>query len=188
VWALRSSRTAHSLMPNEREWVIVLSRIDASGQSIPGFYIFRGKRVMMSYIQHCEDGATMAMQPEGWMTAILFSTWISHFIESLQHKGGISLTNRHLFIVDGYNSHVILEVLHKAMQVGLDLLTLPSHTSHRLQPLDVTVFGPFKKAFKRKGCMDCTELWAWCIKNDVSTMGISCIAESIDTEEHTRWI
>jgi hypothetical protein len=44
------------------------------------------------------------------------------------------------------------------MEVGLDLLTLPSHTSHRLQPLDVSVFGPFKKAFKR--CRD-----AWTLKN-----------------------
>jgi hypothetical protein len=149
VWALRGSRTVHSLIHNEREWVTVLSCINASGQSIPGFYIFRGKRVMMNYIQNCENGATMAMQPEGWMTAILFSHWISHFIQSLQQRGGISLTNRHLLIVDGHNSHVTIEVVHKAMQVGLDLLTLPSHTSHRLQPLDVSVFGPFKRAFKR---------------------------------------
>jgi hypothetical protein len=149
VWALRGSRTVHFLMPNEREWVIVLSCINASRQSIPGFYIFRGKRVMMNYIQNCENGATMAMQPEGWMIAILFSYWISHFIQSLQQRGGISHTNRHLLTVDGHNFHVTIEVVHKAMQVGLDLLTLPSHTSHRLQPLDVSVFGPFKRAFKR---------------------------------------
>jgi hypothetical protein len=33
------------------------------------------------------------------------------------------------------------------MEVGLDLITLPSHTSHRLQPLDVSVFASFKRAF-----------------------------------------
>jgi hypothetical protein len=104
---------------------------------------------MTNYIQFCEDGATMAMQPEGWMTAILFSYWISHFIQALEKRGGISPTNRHLLIVDGHNSHVTMEVVHKAMAIGLDLLTLPSHTSHRLQPLDVSVFGPFKRAFKR---------------------------------------
>jgi imidazoleglycerol phosphate dehydratase HisB len=91
----------------------------------------------------------MAMQPERWITAFLFSQWISHFIKSLESRGGVSPTNRHLLIVDGHNSHVTLEVVHKAMGVGLDLLTLPSHTSHRLQPLDVSVFGPFKRAFKR---------------------------------------
>ena len=29
----------------------------------------------------------------------------------------------------------------------IEMLTLPPHTSHELQPLDVSVFGPFKKAF-----------------------------------------
>jgi hypothetical protein len=149
VWALRGSRIVHSLIPNEREWVTVLSCINASGQSIPRSYIFRGKRVMHNYIELCEDGATMAMQLEGWMTATLISHWISHFIQSLHKRGGISPGSRHLLIVDGHNSHVTMEVVHKAIEVGLDLLTLPLHTNHRLQPLDVSVFGPFKRAFKK---------------------------------------
>jgi hypothetical protein len=32
--------------------------------------------------------------------------------------------------------------------VGFDLITVPSHTSDTLQPLDVTFFKPFKIAFK----------------------------------------
>ena len=82
------------------------------------------------------------------MTQFLFSSWISYFINSLQSQGGISPENRHLLIVDGHNSHVILEVMKKSMEVGLDLVTLPSHTSHRLLPLDVSVFAPFKRGFK----------------------------------------
>jgi hypothetical protein len=121
VWALRGSRIVHSLMPNEHEWVTILSCINVGGQSIPEFYTFKGKKFMANYIQYCEDCATMAMQLEGWMTATLFSHWISHFIQFLQQRGGISITNRHLFIIDGHNSHMTLEVVHKAMQVGLDL-------------------------------------------------------------------
>ena len=32
--------------------------------------------------------------------------------------------------------------------MGLDLLTLPSHTSHALQPLDYSIFKPFKTNFR----------------------------------------
>lgn len=32
---------------------------------------------------------------------------------------------------------------------GIHIVTPPPHTSHRLQPLDVSVFGPFKAAFNR---------------------------------------
>ena len=149
VWAKKGCKSVHSLIPNNREWLTVLSCISASGDHIPGFYIFKGKRLKENYIVHCESKATQAMQPEGWMTAFLFSEWLSHFINALESRGGVSPTNRHLLVVDGHNSHVTLQVVHKAMQVGLDIVTLPSHTSHALQPLDVSVFGGFKKAFRR---------------------------------------
>jgi hypothetical protein len=86
----------------------------------------------------------MAMQPRAWMTSYLFSAWISHFIEFVRRLGGISPERRHLFILDGHNSHVTLEVVQEAKSAGLDLLMLPSHTTHALQPLDVAVFKPFK--------------------------------------------
>jgi hypothetical protein len=66
----------------------------------------------------------------------------------MRRLGGISLERRHLLILDSYNSHVTLEVVMEAKRVGLDLLTLPSHTSHALQPLDVSVFKPFKQHFR----------------------------------------
>ena len=149
VWAKRGSRSVHNVVPNEHEWLIVLTCINTAGESVPGFYIFKGKRIRCNYIIHCEDGAAMAMQPEAWMTQFLFSNWITHFINCLSRRGGISHERRHLLIVDGHNSHVTLEVVIKAMDVGLDLLTLPSHTSHCLQPLDVSIFASFKKSFKR---------------------------------------
>jgi hypothetical protein len=41
-----------------------------------------------------------------------------------------------------------MDVVKIARSVGLDLLTLPSHTSHAMQPLDVSCFKPFKQAFQ----------------------------------------
>jgi hypothetical protein len=42
---------------------------------------------------------------------------------------------------------VTIDVVHKAMKVGFDLITLPSHIG-QLQPLDVTCFKPFKTTFR----------------------------------------
>ena len=49
---------------------------------------------------------------------------------------------------NSHNNHVILEIINQAKEADLDMVTLPSHTSHALQPLDVAVFKPFKTAFK----------------------------------------
>jgi hypothetical protein len=46
-----------------------------------------------------------------------------------------------------HGSHVNLEAIKQVQQFGLDMITLPSHTSHALQPLDVNCFKPFKITF-----------------------------------------
>jgi hypothetical protein len=132
VFAKKGSKLVHSIIPDQREWLSVLACVNAAGGNIPHFYIFRGKRMRRNYIAQCEPSATMAMQTKAWMTGFLFASWIAHFVKALETRRGISPTNRHLLILDGHNSHVTLDVVYKAKQNGLDLLTLPSHTSHRL--------------------------------------------------------
>jgi hypothetical protein len=87
---------------------IDLTCINASGESISNFYIFRGKRCKRNYIVECEHGATMAMSKKAWMTTFLFSTWIDHFIQGLRSLGGISPNNPHLLIFDAHSSYIII--------------------------------------------------------------------------------
>ena len=89
------------------------------------------------------------MQQNAWMTKWLFESWISHFIECLKKGFGVDLINRYLLILDGHNLHVTLEVVKISMESSLDIISLPSHTSHTLQPLDVACFALFKKAFRK---------------------------------------
>ena len=42
---------------------------------------------------------------------------------------GISNKNWHLFIMNGHN-YITLDVAHIAIKIGLDVLTIPNHTSH----------------------------------------------------------
>jgi len=76
---------------------------------------------------------------------------ISRFLKNfiVQAYGG-NLLNiiHHLLLLNGHNSHVTLEVVHKARNVVLDFITLLSHMSHALHPFDVACFKPFKIAFK----------------------------------------
>ena len=83
------------------------------------------------------------------MTRWLFESWMSHFIECLKRGPGIDLNNCHVLILDGHNSHVTLEVVRISMKSSLDIVSLPSHTSHAFQPLDVSCFKPFKMAFRK---------------------------------------
>ena len=149
VFAPRGTRSVHLFTPNDqREWISVLTCINASGEIIPNYYIFKGLRIRRDYIALCEDGATFDMQKKGWVDSYQFSTWMDNFVMVLRGKRTLSTTSRHLLILDGHKAHLTLEILTKAKRNGIDMVSLPSHTSHRLQPLDVSCFKPFKVAFR----------------------------------------
>ena len=156
VIAKRGSRNVPKILPKSREWITILCCVNAIGTSIPGFYLFKGKNQLKNYIQNCEPGACMAAHPHAWMTKELFLSWLFHFDASV--PGGVSPNNRHLLILDGHGSHMAVQTIEEANNLGIDLLTLPAHTTHRLQPLDVSVFGPFKNYFR-------LERVAWMEKN-----------------------
>ena len=112
----------------------------------------------------------MGMQPNAWMTRWLFESWISHFIECLKRGPGVDLSNRHLLILDGHNSHVTLHVVKISMESGLDIVSLPSHTSHALQPLDIACFKPFKTVFRQIRDV-------WCLANKNEPVGKQTLCE-----------
>ena len=50
-----------------------------------------------------------------------------------------------LLILDGHKSHTqAIRALQKASESGIIMVSLPPHTSHRLQPLDLSFFKPLK--------------------------------------------
>jgi len=122
----------------------ILVCINATRETIPNFYIFKGKRRTRNFLVKTSDlEDVMAMQEKAWMTTALFTTSMNHFLRILS-KQGLDPSNRHLLVMDGHKSHVSLEVIKTAKARGMDLLTFPFHTSHALQLLDVTCFKPFK--------------------------------------------
>ena len=47
--------------------------------------------------------------------------------------------------MDGHSSHITGDLIALCIQNDIDILILPPHCSHLLQPLDVGVYGPMKR-------------------------------------------
>ena len=69
-----------SMIPNEKEWLSVLTTINANGETIPNYYIFKGMRPRRNYLALYENGATYEMQKREWMDAYQFIKWMDHFV------------------------------------------------------------------------------------------------------------
>jgi hypothetical protein len=54
-----------------------------------------------------------------------------------------------LLILDGHDNHVTLKTIEHAQELGLDMITLPSHTSYISQPLNVSCFKPLKTTLRK---------------------------------------
>ena len=53
---------------------------------------------------------------------------------------------RRLLIMDGHNCHITANVITYCMKNSINIVIMPLHCSHMLQPLDVGVFVPLKRA------------------------------------------
>ncbi len=146
--AKRVTNTIYDVIPKFWEWLTVNYVVNAIGDILLWFYIFKGEQLRDDHIQLCKPGTYMAMQKKAWMTSFLFKKILSFSKRFV--PGGTSLMSRHLLILDGHNSHVTLEAIEQAHEFGLNMVTLPAHTSHALQPFDVSCFKPFKTTFRKE--------------------------------------
>jgi len=91
-------------------------------------------------------GTLFKCQDNGWMTVELFSEWMAHFIQFA--KPDKDPNKKILLILDGHVSHTQnLTALQMAREAGIIMLSLPSHTTHRMQPLDIAFFRPLSSYY-----------------------------------------
>jgi hypothetical protein len=127
-----------------RESYTVVGCVSADGSSQPPLIIFPAKHLYTTWCgKDVIPGTTFAKSDKGWMTAEVFTSWLSKLMEAIPQRPL-------LMIMDGHKTHLTLETVLLAEENGVTLLKLPSHTTDKLQPLDVSVYGPLKAAWDRQ--------------------------------------
>uniref|UniRef100_A0A336MLY5 CSON003630 protein n=1 Tax=Culicoides sonorensis TaxID=179676 RepID=A0A336MLY5_CULSO len=80
----------------------------------------------------------------GWMTGDLFVKVLQH----IQSHTNSSKDHPILLLMDNHESHISVNAIEFCRSNGITCLSFTPHTSHNLQPLDVSVYGPFKAKLK----------------------------------------
>jgi hypothetical protein len=84
-----------------------------------------------------KSGATLITTHNGWSNDEMALEYLKHF-----HRHARPIGIYRLLILNGYGSHATFRFKELAHKYKIILLYLPAHTTHRLQPLDVGIFGP----------------------------------------------
>lgn len=121
-----------------------------------------------SFLRGAPLGSNGSANPSGWMTENDFVLFLTHFIKHVRP----STEHEVVLFLDNHSSHLSIKALDLAKANGIILITFPPHCSHKLQPLDRSVFGPFKSYFN-------TMATNWMREHPGETMQIPNIAELV---------
>lgn len=88
-------------------------------------------------------GTLYTCSDKGWITEDLFLQYVQLFEKFVK----ASQEDPVLLIMDNHSTHSTLQAYEFCKANGIILLSIPPHTSHRMQPLDVTFYGPLKTAY-----------------------------------------
>ncbi|KAE8738054.1 hypothetical protein FOCC_FOCC016475 [Frankliniella occidentalis] len=144
--------------------------IGANGTALPPIMVFPRVNFVPHMLINAYPGTLGLAAPSGWMNGDLFPEVMKHFVK---HTGS-SKQNPTLLIMDNDSSHLALEALDIAKNNGVTLLTLSPHTSHKTQPLDVSVFSPFRNYYDNA-------MRSWIMSNPGQNVTIYHVASFVNT-------
>lgn len=146
--------------------VTLIASINAIGNHIPPMLIFPRVHFKEFMLRGAPAGTIGGANQSGWSNDDLFLKFLDHFI----HHVKPTKEEKVMLLLDNHETHLSLDAVERASDAGIVMVTFPPHTSHRLQPLDVSVYSPLKGYYNE--AVD-----NWLLNNPGKTMDIYNVAE-----------
>ncbi|CAI6356543.1 unnamed protein product [Macrosiphum euphorbiae] len=126
---------------------IIIMCMNAAGNYMPPHFIIPRQRSVPAILDDAPPGSTVSFHPSGWIQTSIFNDWFGEFL--LFSKP--SLNKPVLLLLDGHATHVKnIDLIIKARENYVHLLCFPPHTTHRLQPLDVSLIYPLSTYYSEE--------------------------------------
>lgn len=146
----------------ERGQLVTLAcAVSATGNSVPPFFVFPRVHFKEHFIRDGPVGCAGGANPSGWINEEIFLLYLAHFVKNVKP----SQINRILLLLDNHDSHLSIDALDFAKKNGIIMLSFPPHCSHKMQPLDISVYSPLKKFLN-------TALDSWMLNHPGKTLCI----------------
>ncbi|XP_039304742.1 uncharacterized protein LOC105194808 isoform X3 [Solenopsis invicta] len=145
IVCLKGKRQIGLLTADDRESLItVICSMSAGGTFIPPMIIFPRKNMIDIVMKGAPAGSIGRCHPSGWVQTHLFTEWFEHFIKNTNPTKESPI----LLILDGHYAHTRnLDVIDIARKNYVTILSIPPHSTHKMQPLDRTFMTPFKQYY-----------------------------------------
>jgi len=144
VIAQRGAKQVGLVTSGERRQTVTLAcNVSAAGNALPPFFIFPRVNFHEHFLRGAPNDAAGAANKSGWMTEVSFKIFMEHFVKHTR----CSVQHRVVLLLDNHASHIALDILNYASTNRITMVSFPPHTTHKLQPLDRSVFGSLKRQY-----------------------------------------
>ena len=135
-----------------RSWITLLACIGQDLEPLPPMLIYQGKEgnfqdTWLDDFDPVTEEAYFSTSPTGWTNDQIGLEWLINVFDRHTKAKARQGRDYRLLIIDGHGSHVTLAFLDWSDIHRIIVAVFPSHSTHRLQPLDVSLFGPLSQAY-----------------------------------------
>lgn len=132
----------------------IMPVISAAGNCFNPVVVVKGKQAAWRCVdgkrqtihEFCPAGSYVFSRETPGVDGDIFYQWAQNFLKETESlRAG---AQKLLLVFDSFAGHVRYRTLNLLKDNGVVVLGLPAHSSHVLQPLDVSVFAPFKAALR----------------------------------------
>lgn len=121
--------------------------MNAAGNYMPPMFVFPRAKANLLLMEDAPPGSFAANNKSGWISKETFLVWFRRFLE-FSHP---SKDKPVLLLLDGHASHAkSIELINIARENNVIILCFPPHTTHRLQPLDVSLMTPVSAYYEQE--------------------------------------
>lgn len=133
------------IQSGDRTFTTVIECISGAGVALPPLILLPGKSITDDVVsQQVQHGWRFMESHNGWTNDKIALLWLREVFEpSTKNTSGVY----RLLILDGHGSHLTNAFNAYCSDHKIVPLCMPAHSSHLLQPLDISVFGPLKRVY-----------------------------------------
>lgn len=132
----------------KRTNITAIECVSADGRYLNPMIIWPASTHRANWTTHDTPGWYYALSDKGYTDSYIILQWLKHIFDPKTKE--LANGKPRVLIGDGFGTHETLEILQYCFDNNIILCRIPSHTSHKLQPCDVSVFSSLKTAYREQ--------------------------------------
>lgn len=141
----RSAKRSERVMNYTKSATSVMFACTDEGLLLPPYVVYKAEGMWSTWTVGGPPGTRFNRTKSGWFDECCFLDWFYTIVVPWAK----SRTGQKMLIGDNLSSHFSGDVIKKCNELNISFICLPPNTTHLTQPLDVGVYGPLKREWRR---------------------------------------